>query len=119
MTSYVRFDSQSREQLSQHGLSFEWLASLFLCHEHGEFIPSFLKGMTPSQEQFAIRQTLASGTTYVSLRQRCFSCPDPWIAGAGCSAIVCLTGDKQDSLPFDMLPLYYGCRTATGEQFWV
>src|ERR1019366_6124367 len=73
----------------------------------------------PSQEQFAIRQTLASGTTYVSLRQRCFSCPDPWIAGARCSAIVCLTGDKQDSLPFDMLPLYYGCRTATGEQFWV
>lgn len=119
MTSYLRFDSQSREQFSQYGLSFEWLASLFLGDKNSEFVPSFLKGIASSQKQFADRQTLASGTAYVNVRQRRFDCADPWEAGARCSAMICLTGDRQDSLPFDMLPLYYGCRSATGEEFWV
>jgi hypothetical protein len=118
-TTYLRFDPQLRNEMMQRGLSFDWLTSLFLNNTSDEHVPRFLDGMTSSQRQFATRQTLASGTTYASLRKRHFECPDPWLATATCAATVCLTLDARERLPFEMLPLYYKFKSHSGEEFWI
>jgi hypothetical protein len=119
MTSYLKFDPQSSEQIAQHGLTFEWCASLFLGGTKFESIPTLLQGISAEQKQFAVRQTLATDTIYLSLQQQRLSVADPWAAGKRCEALACLTADKQDSLPYEMLPIYYGCKSENGEQFWV
>jgi hypothetical protein len=120
MTSYLKFDPQFRGQISQHGIAFEWCASLFLCSDAVfESVPTLLDGILAGQKAFAIRETLATDITYTSLRDKHFSCPDPWIVGARCVALVCQTADRQESLPFGLLPIYYGCKSANGEEFWV
>jgi hypothetical protein len=119
MNAYLKFDPHSYHQFPLYGLSVQWLASLFLGANVFETVPSLLDGMPASQRHFINRETLASDTTYVSVQNRVYSCLDPWIPDAHCEALVCLTGDEQGSLPVGILPVYYGCRSATGEEFWV
>lgn len=117
--TYLRFDAASRDRITESGVPFDWLTSLFLGTTSGEHVPHFLDGITSSQKNFAIRQTVASGTTYVSLRLGYFECPDPWLVGSRCFANVCLTLDAPERLPYEILPLYYGCKSHTGEAFWI
>jgi hypothetical protein len=120
MNSYLKFDPQFRKQIAQRGVTFDWFASLFLgSNAEFESVPSLLHGISAAQNAFAIRQTLATDITYTSLRDKGFSCQDPWVAGARCGAVICQTPDRQESLPFALLPIYYGCRSASGEEFWV
>lgn len=120
MNNYLKFDPQFRRQLSERGIAFEWLVSLFLgSNPEYETAPPLLDGISAAQKAFAIRQTLATDITYTSLRDKQFSCADPFVAGARCVALVCQTPDRQESLPYALLPIFYGCRSASGEEFWV
>jgi hypothetical protein len=75
--------------------------------------------MPLGQKQFYVRQTLASDSIYVNVHEGCFSCPDPWTAGGRCKALVCLTADKRDNLPLEIVPIFYQCKSANGEEFWI
>jgi hypothetical protein len=119
MHSYLKFDGQLTGNVAPHGLTFEWFAALFLSETGLETAPRLLQGISPEQKAFAVRQTLATNITYDSLNNRRFRCRDPWVAAAWCQSLVALSAHEQGSLPFGMLPIFYGCRSATGEAFWV
>jgi hypothetical protein len=119
MYTYLKFDPDLRDQILQYGLTFEWLSSLFLGEGKVESVPSVLDGISPAQKQFFGRQTLTSDGTYANVRKRCFICADPWAEGEQCKALVCLTADKKNNLPIDMLPIFYKCQSTNREEFWI
>ncbi|MGH8604419.1 MAG: hypothetical protein ACREXR_17055, partial [Gammaproteobacteria bacterium] len=118
MTTYIKFDQKKEADLSTFGLNFDHLSALFLCDHIKESMPRLLPGMPSEAFHFAEREFKASWLMHRGLHEGAWGCADPE-TGNFVRVGAVLTGARRGSLPFEMLPVFYGFRSSAGTVFWV